>query len=237
MAISDVVTGLFGAVSVLAGLLARDATPRTDIRGQRIDVSLLESTLAVLVNQAQNAFVTGRSTGPAGQRPPQPSCRTRPSARPMASSRWPSAASGSGPGCATRSGCQGSPRTRGSRPTATASSIATTSARSSRRGSRAGPTAEWLEALDAADVPFGPINDVTAAFASPQAIARGMTVEVEHPVLGAVRQVGLPFRLSATPALDPDGAARCSASTPAEILAELGYGANDVATLRDLEVV
>ena len=72
VAISDVVTGLFGAVSILAGLLARDALPRTDIRGQRIDVSLLESTLAVLVNQAQNAFVGGDGAGPDGQRPPQP---------------------------------------------------------------------------------------------------------------------------------------------------------------------
>jgi crotonobetainyl-CoA:carnitine CoA-transferase CaiB-like acyl-CoA transferase len=63
-----------------------------------------------------------------------------------------------------------------------------------------------------------------------------MTVELEHPVLGAVRQVGLPFRLSATPG---------SIRTPppllgehsAEILAELGYGATDVATLRNLGVI
>jgi len=55
VAISDVFSGLFGTVSVLAGLLAR---PRAG--GQRVDVSLLQSTLAVLVNQAQNAFVTGR---------------------------------------------------------------------------------------------------------------------------------------------------------------------------------
>src|SRR4051794_16489088 len=67
VAITDVVSGLFGAVAVLAALLARNspATPRADPDvpgaerggGQRIDVSLLASTLAVLVNQAQNAFV------------------------------------------------------------------------------------------------------------------------------------------------------------------------------------
>src|SRR4029079_14691747 len=69
VAISDVVSGLFGAVAVLAGLLARErggahAGSRVGepaATGQRIDVSLLQSTLAVLVNQAQNALVTGRA--------------------------------------------------------------------------------------------------------------------------------------------------------------------------------
>ena len=70
VAISDVVTGLFAAVSILAALLGRERAGRTGSRGQRIDVSLLESTLAVLVNQAQNAFVTGRAPGRLGNAHP-----------------------------------------------------------------------------------------------------------------------------------------------------------------------
>ncbi len=64
VAISDIVAGLFATVGILAGLMAR----RSDgpVRGQRVDVSLLASTLAVLVNQAQNAFVTGDLTGSPG---------------------------------------------------------------------------------------------------------------------------------------------------------------------------
>ena len=105
VAISDVVTGLFGAVSVLAGLVgADDAAPR---RGQRIDVSLLESTLAVLVNQAQNAFVSGRGARAAWATPTPTSSRTRPSRRPTASSRSRSAASASGRACARRIGLPG----------------------------------------------------------------------------------------------------------------------------------
>ena len=75
VAISDVVSGLFGAVSVLAGLLARagatgEPTAGRAGGGQRIDVSLLESTLAVLVNQAQNAFVGGTAPGRMGNAHP-----------------------------------------------------------------------------------------------------------------------------------------------------------------------
>jgi crotonobetainyl-CoA:carnitine CoA-transferase CaiB-like acyl-CoA transferase len=65
VAISDVVAGLFGAIAVLAGLMARPSAG-----GQRVDVSLLQSTLAVLVNQAQNAFVSGRSPGRRGNAHP-----------------------------------------------------------------------------------------------------------------------------------------------------------------------
>src|SRR3954453_19461734 len=63
VAIGDVATGLHGAIGILAALHVRDAAAAPETtrdRGQRVDVSILESTLAVLVNQAQNAFATGR---------------------------------------------------------------------------------------------------------------------------------------------------------------------------------
>jgi crotonobetainyl-CoA:carnitine CoA-transferase CaiB-like acyl-CoA transferase len=56
-------------------------------------------------------------------------------------------------------------------------------------------SAEWLEALATAGVPSAPVNDVPAALEDPQAVARGSLVEVEHPRLGAVRQVASPLRL------------------------------------------
>jgi crotonobetainyl-CoA:carnitine CoA-transferase CaiB-like acyl-CoA transferase len=54
---------------------------------------------------------------------------------------------------------------------------------------------EWLEILAAAGVPCAPVNDVGAALEEPQALARGAVVELEHPVLGTVREVASPLRL------------------------------------------
>ena len=195
VAISDVVTGLFGAVSVLAALMGRlrssaDAGPV----GQRIDVSLLESTLAILVNQAQNAFVTGRAPGRLGNAHPNIvpyetfATADGELALAVASERqWPRACAALGLAALAKD-----PRfaTNGERVVNRAELHRILAARFRER-----PTRDWLAALDAAEVPCGPINDVSAAFASPQAQARAMTVDVEHPVLGTVRQVGVPFQL------------------------------------------
>ena len=198
VAITDVVTGLFGAVSILAGLVGRGRTGRATgrgrdaaPRGQRIDVSLLESTLAVLVNQAQNAFATGRAPGRLGNAHPNlvpyETFATADGELAVAvgsERQWPRL-------------CEA----LGLRALSADSRFATNGDRVDNRGDlrpilaarfAERPTADWLAALDAAEIPCGPINDIAAAFASPQAQARGMTVDVEHPVLGVVRQVGSP---------------------------------------------
>ena len=97
-------------------------------------------------------------------------------------------------------------------------------------------SAEWLAILEATGIPAGPINDVLAAFASPEATARGMTVEMEHPAWGLIRQVGIPFEFSATPASIRTPPPLLGQDTD-EILVELGFTAKAVRALHETGVV
>jgi crotonobetainyl-CoA:carnitine CoA-transferase CaiB-like acyl-CoA transferase len=60
-------------------------------------------------------------------------------------------------------------------------------------------TREWVEMLESAGVPNGPINNIRQVFEEPQAIARGLRFELPHPTAGSVPLVASPMRFSATP--------------------------------------
>src|SRR5256714_13628233 len=61
------------------------------------------------------------------------------------------------------------------------------------------PRAHWLELFEANSIPSGPINDYAQVFKDPQVIARELVVNVTHPTLGAIKALGSPIKMSATP--------------------------------------
>ena len=236
VAISDVLSGMLGAVGVLAALVGRerDDGPASG-RGQRVDVSLLGATLASLVNQAQNAFATGTAPGRLGNAHPNIvpyetfAVADGAIAIAVGSERqWPRLCAALG-----LPGLSADPRfaTNGDRVERRGDLRPILAARFAER-----PASDWLAALTAAEIPCGPINDIVAAFASPEAAALGMTVEQEHPAWGVIRQVGIPFQLSETPASIRTPPPTLGQDTD-EILGELGYGAAEIASLRARGVI
>ncbi len=89
----------------------------------------------------------------------------------------------------------------------------------------------------AVGVPCGRINSVAQALDDPHTAARRMVETVEHPVVGALKMLGIPFKFSDTPARC-GARRRRSASTPTKFCAsELGLDANAIAELRRQKVI
>ena len=83
-------------------------------------------------------------------------------------------------------------------------------------------TQEWLADFEKAGMPAGPVLSVTEMHEDPQALARDMIVETEHPIAGRVKTIGLPVKFSETPGGVHRPAPRLGEHTR-EVLGELGY--------------
>jgi crotonobetainyl-CoA:carnitine CoA-transferase CaiB-like acyl-CoA transferase len=96
---------------------------------------------------------------------------------------------------------------------------------------------EWVAAFQAAGVPTGPIKTVAEVLDDdPHVKARDMVVEVDHPVIGRMKTLGVPVKLSETPGAVTRAAPTLGQHTD-EILSELGYSAEEIAQLHEERVV
>jgi crotonobetainyl-CoA:carnitine CoA-transferase CaiB-like acyl-CoA transferase len=95
---------------------------------------------------------------------------------------------------------------------------------------------QWIELLSAANVPCSPIHSLGQALEHPQVASRGLVVESEHPVLGTIRNIGLPVRFQN----EDRNAVRpppLLGEHSAEVLRSLGYDDEHIANLLDEGVI
>ena len=194
VALTDVTTGLYAAVAVLAALQRRQATGR----GQHIDLALLDVQVAALANQAAGYLAAGAL--------PQRMGNAHPSIVPYQD--FPSADGhsiitvGNDTQFAALCGVLGRPEW------ATDPRFASNPQRVRHREllvpwiaelTARRPTRHWVDALQAAGVPGGPINTLEGVFADPQVMARGMRVDMPRGEGPALPLVANPIRLSESP--------------------------------------
>jgi len=195
VAIVDVCTGMLASNSILAALQARHRTGR----GQHVEVSLFDTSLAMLANVASNHLVSGRDARRFGNGHPNIVPYTT---YPVSDGRI-AIAVGNDSQFAKLAALVSNPEW------ATDSRFATNPERVANREALDAAIAErlahhtaefWLEALTAAGIPCGRINSVEQALNDPHTAAREMVRSVPHPSAGEVKMLGIPFRFSDTPA-------------------------------------
>jgi len=192
--IVDIMTGMYASIAVCAAIAHRAESGI----GQHLDLALLDTQVAFLANQAMNYLATGDVPGRLGN--------AHPNSVPYQTFKTQDGdiilACGNDNlfnkfcGLAGRQDLLQDPR------------FATNGKRVENRAVltplleavfRTRTTREWVDALESAGVPNGPINSLKQVFEEPQVIARGMKIELDHPTAGKVPLVASPMRFSATP--------------------------------------
>ncbi|MGH8741091.1 MAG: CaiB/BaiF CoA transferase family protein, partial [Burkholderiales bacterium] len=230
--VADIITGMYASIAICAALAHRAETGT----GQHLDLALLDSQIALLAYQNTNYFATGT--------PPKRIGNLHPNIVPYQPFRTADGdviiACGNDnlyrKFCAA-AGCSAlaeDPRfaTNGKRVENRAELTRLLSEVFARRSTR-----EWVELLEAAGVPNGPINDLAQVFAEPQVQARAVRIELEHARAGRLPMVASPMRFSATP-LDYRRAPPLLGEHTEEVLRGLlGKSAAQLAELRAAGVI
>jgi crotonobetainyl-CoA:carnitine CoA-transferase CaiB-like acyl-CoA transferase len=231
VAIVDVCTGMLACNSILAAINARTRTGK----GQKVEVSLYESSLAMLVNVASNVLVSGKGGGRFGNGHPS----IVPYTTYQAGDAMIALAVGNDAQFARTAEVLGHPEwaddPRFKQNRARVENRVTIDGLIEQALKRDKADA-WLAKLKAAGVPCGQINSVAAALDDPHTAARSMVETVQHPTIGALKMLGIPFKFSATPCSVQRAPPTLGQHTD-EILAELGHDAAAIAKLRQEKIV
>lgn len=227
VAIADLATGLYSTIAVLAALTHRDRTGE----GQYIDMALLDVQVALLANMNTNFLASGK--------PPVRWGNAHPNIVPyqtfQTSDGWIIVAVGNDGQFRKFVEAGGRPEL------ADDERFATNPSRVRHRDTlvpilaemvKARGKADWINVLEAAGVPCGPINDLDEVFDNEQVVARGMQVSLPHPSGANAKLVRNPIRMSATPPDARTAPPLLGAQTDDVLRDMLGYDDAKIARLR-----
>jgi crotonobetainyl-CoA:carnitine CoA-transferase CaiB-like acyl-CoA transferase len=192
--IADIMTGMYATVAICAALAHREKSGT----GQHLDLALLDTQVGVLAHQGMNYLATGVAPGRIGNAHPnivpyQP-FKTRDGDVILA--------------CGNDNLFSKFCEVAGCQHLARDPRFSTNSKRVENRDAITAllaevfarrTTREWCDALEAAGVPNGPINNLKQVFEEPQVAARGMRIELEHAAAGRVPLIASPMKFSGTP--------------------------------------
>jgi len=225
--IADIMTGMYATIAVCAALAHRAETGV----GQHLDLALLDSQVAVLANQGANYLATGVSPPRLGN--------AHPNIVPYQTFKT---ADGDvilacGNDNLFRKFCQ----VGDCQHLVTDPRFATNGKRVENRTALTEllneiflqrTTRDWVAALEAAGVPNGPINSLEQVFQEPQAVARGLRLEMEHPLAGKIALIRSPMRFSETPIEHKVPPPLLGQHTEEILRGRLGRGDEEIARLR-----
>jgi crotonobetainyl-CoA:carnitine CoA-transferase CaiB-like acyl-CoA transferase len=234
---ADITAGIYATIGILSALLARERTGQ----GQFVDIALLDSQITWLANVGGSYFATG-------QRPPRLG-NVHPTITPYQPFRARDKGQETGyiiVAVGTERLWQRFCALLGIEDTIMVDPRFATNAQRNEHRAELIPllqailekekAAYWLERFVAEGIPSGPINFPDETLADPQLLARGMIVELEHPLAGLARSIGNPVHLSETPItyrLPPP----LLGEHNGEVLSALGYDAEQVEGLREQGVI
>ena len=232
VAITDLMTGMYATIAVLAALSHRDRCGE----GQHIDMALLDVQVAMMANMSTNYLASGKA--------PQRWGNAHPNIVPYQAF----ATSDSHIIVAVGNDRQFQKFVSAGGHAALADDprFATNPMRVRNRDVLIPLLAEmvatatkqhWIDLLESAGVPCGPINDLAEVFDNPQVAARGLRIDLPHPSGAPARLVGSPMRMSATPPTYSAAPPLLGQHTDAVLHELLGFGATQIAALRARGVI